>query len=155
MPVWQPHHAWLHEAVDSALQQTGVDLELLVVDDGNEVPVARLLADVADPRLRHLRIPHGGVSAARNAGLQVASSMLVRFVDADDVLDPGSTARLRRLATADTIAYEDTMVCDEQLRPQRRISSRLSGDVLVPCLLGHFDTRHVSMLFPRAVVDHQ
>jgi len=153
MPVWQPNPAWLHEAVASALEQTGVDLELVVVDDGNDVPVATLLADVADPRLRHVRIAHAGVSAARNAGLEVVKAELVRFVDADDVLDPGSTARLCRLTTATTIGYEDTVVCDDQLRPRGRISSRLSGDVVTACLLAQFDTRHVSMLFPRAVVD--
>lgn len=153
MPVWQPNVAWLHEAVASALQQTGVDLELVVVDDGNDIPVARLLADIADPRLCRVRIPHGGVSAARNAGLQVATGSFVRFVDADDVLDPGSTARLRSLSSATTIGYEDTVVCDEQLRPRSRISSRLAGDVVTVCLLGQFDTRHVSMLFSRTVVE--
>jgi glycosyltransferase involved in cell wall biosynthesis len=153
MPVWRPHGPWLQEAVRSALDQDGVDLELVVVDDGNEVPVAELLGDLDDSRLRHVRVDHGGVSAARNAGLRAASGAFVRFVDADDVLETGSTRRLRALASAETISYEDTVLCDEQLRPRSRISSRLRGDVVVPCLLGRFDTRHVSMLFPRAVVD--
>lgn len=153
MPVWRPRWEWLHEAVRSALDQRDCDLELIVVDDGNDVPVADVLADVVDPRIRHLRIPHGGVSAARNAGLKVATGAFVRFIDADDVLEPGSTARLRALSSATTIAYEDTVVCDQDLRPQHRISSRLSGNIAVACLLGQYDSRHVSMLFPREVVD--
>lgn len=153
MPVWRPHPDWLVAAVMSALGQHDVDLELLVVDDGNEVPVADLLAAVADRRMRVLRVPHGGVSAARNAGLAEARGAYVRFVDADDVAEPGSTARLRALASPTTISYEDTVVCDEQLVPRYRISSRLQGDIAVPCLLGQFDSRHVSMLFPRAVVE--
>jgi glycosyltransferase involved in cell wall biosynthesis len=153
MPVWRPRGDWLHEAVHSALDQHDCDLELIVVDDGNETAVSDMLADVTDPRLHHLRIAHGGVSAARNAGLRVATGNFVRFIDADDVLEPGSTARLRALATPTTIAYEDTVVCNEELVPQHRISSRLSGDVATACLLGEFDTRHVSMLFPRTVVD--
>ena len=64
-----------------------------------------------------------------------------------------STARLRELVTPTTIAYEDTVVCDEELTPKYRISSRLSGDVAAACLLGEFDTCHVSMLFPRTVID--
>jgi hypothetical protein len=92
------------------------------------------------------------VSAARNAGLAVMAGTFVRFADADDVLELGSTARLRALATESTIAYEDTLVCDEQLRPLKRISSRLTGDIAVACLLGQFDSRHVSMLFPARVV---
>src|SRR5512144_754356 len=114
MPVWRPRGDWLHEAVHSALDQCDCDLELIVVDDGNDIAVSDMLADVTDPRLQHLRIAHGGVSAARNAGLSVATGNFVRFIDADDVLEPGSTARLRALATPTTIAYEDTVVCNEE-----------------------------------------
>ena len=153
MPVWRPRPDWLHEAVLSALNQRDCDLELVVVDDGNEVAVVDVLADVTDGRIRHLRIPHGGVSAARNAGYAAAAGSFIRFIDADDVLEVGSTARLRALVSATTIAYEDTVVCDADLRPQHRISSRLSGSIAVACLLGQFNSRHVSMLFPREVID--
>ena len=152
MPVWRPHPPWLREAVRSTLDQQDCDLELVVVDDGNAEPVAHLLSDLDDPRLHHVRVPHGGVSAARNAGIAAASGAFVRFVDADDVLELGSTARLRALADASTISYEDTVVCDDALQEKYRISSRLSGDIAVPCLLGEFDSRHVSMLFPAEVV---
>jgi glycosyltransferase involved in cell wall biosynthesis len=152
MPVWQPQRAWLLEAVHSALAQRGCDLELIVVDDGNEMPVTELLAAVTDERVRHIRIAHGGVSAARNAGTAVAAGSFLRYIDADDVLDLDSTARLLDLAQTGGIPYEDTVVCDEQLNPQRRISSRLAGDIAMACLLGEFDARHVSMLFPREVV---
>lgn len=152
MPVWRPHAEWLHEAVASALEQAETDLELIVVDDGNDVPVADVLADVADPRIRHVRIPHAGVSAARNAGIEIAEGAYLRFIDADDVLELTSTARLRALVSETTIAYEDTVVCDERLQPQYRISSRLTGDIAIECLLGQFDSRHVSMLFPAEVV---
>lgn len=152
MPVWCPHPEWLREAVQSVLDQQDCDLELIVVDDGNDVRVAELLAHVTDTRVRHLRVAHGGVSAARNAGFEQAAGAFVRFVDADDVLEPASTARLRTLATETTISYEDTVVCDEQLLPRYTISSRLAGHIAVPCLLGEFDSRHVSMLFPANVV---
>lgn len=153
MPVWRPEPDWLREAVDSVLAESDVDLELLVVDDGNDVPVADLLADrLPDRRLRVLRVTHGGVSAARNAGTEAATGEYLRYVDADDVCEPGSTERLRELADPQTIAYEDTLVRDEGSGRTYRISSRLRGSVAVPCLLGEFDSRHVSMLFPRDVV---
>jgi glycosyltransferase involved in cell wall biosynthesis len=153
MPVWRPDRAWLAEAVRSALEQRGCEVELIVVDDGNDPPVQTVLADVHDPRVKHVRVTHGGVSHARNAGTAAATAPFVRYIDADDVCDADSTARLLRLAADGGIAYEDTLVCDEQLRPVRRITSRLTGDIAVQCLLGRFDSRHVSMLFPRAVVD--
>jgi GT2 family glycosyltransferase len=151
MPVWRPHLPWLRAAVASALGQRGCGVELLLVDDGDDVPVAGLLPEVVDARLRHLRIPHGGVSAARNAGLAAARGRYVRFVDADDELDPDSTARLLALAAPDAVAYEDTVLCDEQMRPTGRATSSLRGDIAVACLLGQFDSYHPSMLFPTDV----
>ena len=153
MPVWQPHRPWLLEAVHSALGQRSCAVEVVVVDDGNGQRVEELLSDVADRRLRHVRVEHGGVSHARNAGLAAASAPFIRFVDADDVSELDSTARLLELAAGGAIAYEDTVVCDPELQPKRRISSRLAGDISVPCLLGRFDSRHVSMLFPRTVIE--
>lgn len=152
MPVWRPVSQWLTEAVTSALDND-VDLELILVDDGNPEPVQPLLDGVADPRLRFLRIDHGGVGKARNAGTGQARGRFLRYLDADDVVEPASTARLLAAAAAGgVIAYQDTVVCDEQLRPRRTISSELRGDVVIDCLLGHFDCRHVSMLFPAEVV---
>jgi glycosyltransferase involved in cell wall biosynthesis len=92
------------------------------------------------------------VSAARNAGTEAALGEYLRYVDADDVCEPGSTARLRALADPETISYEDTLVRDETSGRSYRISSRLRGSIAVECLLGDFDSRHVSMLFPREVV---
>ncbi|MGY1735366.1 glycosyltransferase [Geodermatophilus sp. SYSU D00684] len=151
MPVWRPRAEWLREAVRAALDPD-VDLELIVVDDGNPEPVRALLDDVDDPRLVHLRVPHGGVSHARNAGTERAAGRFLRYVDADDVTAEGSTQRLLALARDGAVSYEDTLVCDEELRPVKRISSRLRGDVTVPTVLGRFECRHVSMLFPAEVV---
>jgi hypothetical protein len=154
MAAWRPQPNWLLEAVRSALDQPGCELELLVVDDGSPEPVADVLRPVDDPRLRVIRIEHGGTAAARNAGIEHARGRLVRFLDADDVVVPGSTARLAALIgdRDDVVAYGATTVCDADLHPLRTIASELEGDVVVPCLLGRFEVRHVSMLFPRRVV---
>lgn len=153
MPVWQPITGWFEQAVTSALDQEGCALELIVVDDGNDPPVSHLLTGLADPRLTVVRVAHGGVCHARNAGTRAARAAFLRYVDADDVLEPRSTRRLLDLAAPDRISYEDTMVCDEELHPVRRISSRASGWIAEQCLLGQYDTRIVSMLFPRDVVE--
>jgi len=155
MAAWRPERGWLLEAVQSALDNHGCDIELIVVDDGSPEPVADLLSDVTDPRLRVLRIEHAGTAAARNAGIEHARGRMIRFLDADDVVAPESTARLATLIddAQDVIAYGTTVVCDEELRPLRSIGSELEGNVVVPCLLGRFDVRHVSMVFPRRVVE--
>jgi glycosyltransferase involved in cell wall biosynthesis len=154
MPVWNPQAGWLRQAVESVLAQRECTLELVVVDDGCPRPVAELLAEITDERVRHVRIPHGGPSAARNAGIAEARGRWVRFVDADDVLEPSSTAHLAGFMRSDEIvAYGATLVCDEQLRAQRVIASALRGSIGDQCLLGQFDVRLPAMLLPRRVVD--
>jgi glycosyltransferase involved in cell wall biosynthesis len=155
MPVWAPRPDWLRAAVESALGQTGCAIELVVVDDGCEVPVADLLADVDDERMRVLRVAHGRVSRARNAGIEVARGAWFRFIDHDDVIVADSTSHLLALADGDdgVVTYGATVVCDEELRALQTVSSTLQGRVAEQCLLGRFDTTIHSLLFPRRIVD--
>ena len=151
MPVWRPRPDWLRQCVESVLAQRDCEFELIVVDDGNSSPVEGLLDWLEDRRVSVLRGLHGGPSHARNLGLRVATGSQIRFVDADDVLEAGSTARLQKLIgqNSDTIAYGTTLSCDEQLRGlSRRYELTLEGDVSKQFLLGEFDVRHLSMLFP-------
>ncbi len=154
MPVWKPDPTWFPAAVRSALSEEGCELELIVVDDGSPRPAAELLRDLDDPRLTVLRVPHGGVAAARNAGLTRVSGEAIRFIDADDVVEPRSTARLLELSLPDgAIAYGDTLICDIGLRPEKSVGSTVQGEALAECLLGNFFVYITGMLFPRPVVE--
>lgn len=156
LAAWRPDPRWLIQAVESALSERDCELELIVVDDGSPEPVEAMLSEVADPRLRVLRVDHGGAYAARNAGIAASRGRWLRFVDADDLVAPGSTARLLALAVEDpspTISYGATLFCDERLRPQWTMRSRRQGMVAEACLLGHFTVRMPAMLFPRVVVE--
>lgn len=80
----------LRHSVDSVMRQTWRNWELLIVDDGSwdDTPtIANLLSD-RDERIRYLRRPHSGVSAARNAGLSVAMGQFVAFLDSDNSWEP-------------------------------------------------------------------
>lgn len=77
--------ATLGRAVASVLAQTVPDVEVIVVDDGSEVPASEVLAATTDPRLRIVRHPtNRGLSRARNTGLSLASAPLTAPLDADD-----------------------------------------------------------------------
>lgn len=155
MPVREPRADWFLQAVASALEERGCEIELLVVADGDGDTVERLLEGIEDPRLRLLVVEHGGPYAARNAGLRAASGSHIRFVDSDDVVEPGSTGRLLELVgdRENVVSYGATLMCDERLGPGRTVTSTLEGDVTDACVLGGFHVYVVSMLFPRRVVE--
>lgn len=77
-------------AIESVLAQTFTDLEVIVVDDGSTDGTAALLAERygGDSRVRVLEREQGGVSAARNLGLDQATGSLIAFLDSDDRWQP-------------------------------------------------------------------
>lgn len=82
---------YLREALESALGQDCVPLEVVVADDGSTDETPAILASFED-RLRVVRLEGKGVSTARNAALAVARGDLVAFLDADDAFLPGKLA---------------------------------------------------------------
>jgi len=75
----------LKRAVESVLEQSYDNFELLVVDDGSTDETADFVTGLDDPRLRYLRQPRNmGVAAARNRGMREARGSLIAFLDSDD-----------------------------------------------------------------------
>jgi cellulose synthase/poly-beta-1,6-N-acetylglucosamine synthase-like glycosyltransferase len=88
IPVWNSH-ATVRAAVESALAQTAHELEVLVIDDASDPPIADALADVRDARLRLLRHRRNrGPAAARNTGVKNTRAPLVSHLDSDDLWEP-------------------------------------------------------------------
>ena len=80
-------------AVDSVLAQTMRDYELIVVDDASPDDTPRLV-QAYGPSVRLIRLPtNRGVSAARNAGIDVARGAWLAFLDADDAWEPEKLER--------------------------------------------------------------
>jgi len=82
---------YLSECVDSILSQRFRDLELILVDDGSSDGSGALVDGYAeaDPRVKAVHLPeNAGPSAARNAGLELASGEFICMADSDDVMYP-------------------------------------------------------------------
>ncbi|HBI00735.1 glycosyltransferase, partial [uncultured Flavobacterium sp.] len=85
IPVYNAENH-LAECLDSVLNQSLSDIEVICIDDGSEDDSLTILKQYAetDFRLKILSQANQGVSVARNAGLEVAKGKYVSFVDGDD-----------------------------------------------------------------------
>jgi glycosyltransferase involved in cell wall biosynthesis len=79
--------ASLPTAVESALRQTHVPLEVLVVDDGSTDDTAEVCRAFPPP-VRYIRQDNGGCAAARNTGIAHARGEFIALLDSDDVWEP-------------------------------------------------------------------
>ncbi len=110
----------LARSLRSILAQEGVDLELIVVDDGSEDSTGRFLADLDDDRLRVVTHEEPrGVTTARNAGIERARGAWIAFIDDDDLWAPGKLlAQLRALEKTPSARWACTgaVLVDRDLR---------------------------------------
>lgn len=85
VPVYNVEQ-YLKRCVDSILAQTYVDFELILVDDGSPDECGNMCDEFAkkDGRIKVLHKENGGLSSARNAGIEVALGEYIGFVDSDD-----------------------------------------------------------------------
>ncbi len=115
----------VQEAVASVLAQTWRDFEVLVVDDGGSDGTDAALAPYAS-RLRLLRREsRGGVSAARNTGIEAARGEWLAFLDSDDLWLPEKLAR----QMAYLAAHPDLLLCQTEetwVRRGLRVNQPLS-----------------------------
>ena len=91
VPIYNAE-TYLPRCVDSILAQTFGDFELLLVNDGSRDGSLDICQRYAakDGRVRVIDKPNGGVSSARNLGLESASAEWVMFADADDWIEPNT-----------------------------------------------------------------
>lgn len=89
VPVYNVEQ-YLGRCVDSILEQTYQNLEVLLVDDGSPDSCGDICDKYAkeDSRVRVLHKENGGLSDARNAGIELATGTYVAFIDSDDWIEP-------------------------------------------------------------------
>lgn len=89
VPVYNVE-SYIHPCVDSILAQTLTDFELILVDDGSPDHCSTICDAYAekDDRIHVIHQENGGLSAARNAGIDIAKGEYISFVDSDDVIHP-------------------------------------------------------------------
>lgn len=92
VPIYKAE-AYLDRCINSIIHQTLSDLELILIDDGSPDNCGEICDNYSqnDNRIKVIHKSNGGISAARNAGLEIATGRYITFVDSDDYLGDLST----------------------------------------------------------------
>jgi len=128
----------LCEAVDSVLRQAsagngvGVDVEVVIVDDGSTDGTAEVADDLAaqHDNVQVIHQANAGPSAARNVGVGVSSGHWLTFLDSDDLMMPGRLAaqvqELRRVGPNSVVLGEESIEILDGVVPPPSITAQLS-----------------------------
>lgn len=94
---------YINKCIDSILNQSFVNFELILVDDGSTDDSGLICDKYAneDSRIRVIHKENGGLSSARNAGLDIAKGKYIGFVDSDDYIDKNMYKYLFEVITRD------------------------------------------------------
>lgn len=143
-------------AVDSILDQSFKDFEVLVIDDGSTDDTRTVLARYGSP-VRYIHQSNRGVSIARNRGIAESTGKYIAFLDADDTWFP---AKLERQLDALTqtpgyrLCYTGFRFVDDQMRSLRDHRPRQFDDALEGLLFhGNIVSSICTVLVERALFD--
>ena len=159
IPVYKVE-SYLHKCVDSVLNQTYSNLEVILVDDGSPDNCGAICDDYArqDPRVKVIHKQNGGLSSARNAGLDIAAGDYIGFVDSDDWMEPDAYEAMLNAAVRHGVKLvcagrldeeEETGVTTQGLCPEKE--EVVSGKELVRriFLWDHLDSAAWDKLYAR------
>lgn len=113
------HERFVVAAVRSALEQGGVALEVIAIDDGSSDSSLELLRALGDPRLTVLGHENRGLSRTLNRGLEAARGRWVKMLPSDDLLEPDALSRQVAVAQQEDLAvlFSLPSVVDADDRP--------------------------------------
>ena len=126
---------FLPECLDSILNQTYKDIELILVDDGSKdgsLAVCREYQE-KNARIRVFHQENRGVSSARNLGLDNASGSFIAFVDGDDLIEPEMFERLMKIMLRENASIaccqlDRVMPGGQHTIPYKMVSGEMSSE---------------------------
>ena len=160
LPVYNVER-YLAESVDSVLGQSYRNLEVILVNDGATDDSPKMCDRYAeqDDRVRVIHQENGGISCARNRGLDAASGEYVYFLDSDDYIVEGAVQKMVDKAESDEldVLLFDRIIVEKNGLPRQKQQLRTReypgvhrGRVLFADMRENSDFRaHVQMIFMR------
>lgn len=141
---------YIHRCVDSILNQTYPDFELLLVDDGSPDHCPQICDEYAqkDPRVKVIHKPNGGLVSARNAGILAAQGDYICYVDSDDWADENMLKFVY-----DTLANSPVPL-DMVLFAAHDVFDDRMGETVNHVPEGYYDRERLEKeVFPRLIID--
>ncbi|KJH72494.1 glycosyltransferase [Aliterella atlantica] len=132
----------IKETIESVLQQTYENFEIIVINDGSQDETLAIVKSVQDQRIKVFSYPNAGLSASRNRGFARACGEFIAFLDADDLWTKdklaAQLAALQQNPQA-AVAYSWTDHIDENSKFLRPASyNSCNGNVYERLLIGNF-----------------
>ncbi|MBW4481995.1 MAG: glycosyltransferase [Tildeniella torsiva UHER 1998/13D] len=150
----------ISETIDSVLNQTFSDFELIVIDDGSRDKTCEIVKTIDDSRIIVFSYPNGGVSVARNRGIEHAKGEFISFLDNDDLwtndkLEAQLAALSREPEAGGVYSWTVNMMVDEDFNVSfvKGSESTLEGDIYPDLLLGNFIGNGSNILVRREVIN--
>lgn len=159
VPVYKVE-PYIHKCVDSILMQTYTDFELILVDDGSPDRCGKICDDYAkkDKRISVIHKENGGLSDARNFGIEAAKGEIIGFIDSDDTVDENmykSMIDYMDENQLDAVCADTYIVRNEN----KRFNPRYSADkiwshdeAIDEILSGRLDNAACNKIYKRSVI---
>lgn len=108
IPVYNAEK-YLNKCVDSVLNQTYKNFEIILIDDGSEDNSGEICDEYEriDSRVKVFHIDNGGPSRARNIGIEKSAGDIISFVDSDDCIDKNMAQKM-----VESIGSSDLIMCN-------------------------------------------
>jgi glycosyltransferase involved in cell wall biosynthesis len=145
---------YLPDAIESALEQTYKNVEIIVVDDGSTDGAAAIAGRFSS--VRYIRQENRGLSAARNTGLQISRGKYIVFLDSDDRLLPGAISAgiecFRHYPDCGFVFGGYRKVYSDGASSATERDLRVAGDYYLQLLHGNFIGMHATVMYSREVL---
>lgn len=148
MPIYQAAD-WLKKSIQSVVEQTWLDFELILIDDGSTDGSGKICDDFArsDRRVVAIHQQNSGVAAARNRGLQEAKGDYVFFLDCDDTIVLNALEGLEQVAQQQNV---DIVFCNYQMKYDDGKVLNYSANLLE----GKYEKTNIGMAFEKLMTSN-
>lgn len=131
IPVYNVEE-YIEQCVESVINQTLKEIEIIIVNDGTQDnSMKRIERFLSDKRIIIINKGNGGLSSARNAGLEIARGEYISFVDSDDFIEENMLKELYNGSEKADIVFSNVMLYDEitkKIKKRMKLNYKLSKE---------------------------